>query len=310
MQRSKRKATMKQHNNIEYSKGFTTTSSHSCGFTLIELLVVIAVVGILAAGILVALDIGGIFGKADIAKGKRFAQSLESGLIVDQVGKWSFEESSSPSKDSSRYKRNANWSAAGVFWKDEDACGLGLGGCLDFDGTDGYVETSKKFTTGDAVTFSFWFDAYRVGNGGVGDRSCAWLLHYLGEGGWYIEWRNNGLLELGTHVEGVWTNFVIENSFKSLNSWNHLAGSITRNGPVKVYLNGDSKINDTIGNWQDDDTFLLIGSGTKSILDPNSYNQYCKGLMDEVSVYSEALTLSQIRYLFASGLLRHQLAKW
>jgi len=109
-------------------------------------------------------------------------------------------------------------------------------------------------------------------------------------------------------VEGVWTNFVIENSFKSLNSWNHLAGSITRNGPVKVYLNGDSKINDTIGNWQDDDTFLLIGSGTKSILDPNSYNQYCKGLMDEVSVYSEALTLSQIHEIYAQGLIRHALA--
>ena len=38
------------------SKGFTTFSLHERGFTLIELLIVIAILGILAAGILVAID--------------------------------------------------------------------------------------------------------------------------------------------------------------------------------------------------------------------------------------------------------------
>lgn len=37
-------------------KGFTTFSSHERGFTLIELLIVIAILGVLAAGILVAID--------------------------------------------------------------------------------------------------------------------------------------------------------------------------------------------------------------------------------------------------------------
>jgi len=64
------------------------------GFTLIELLVTVALLGLLAGGILMVLDIGGILTKAKLTQAKKFSASIEKSLALSQVGKWSFEETS------------------------------------------------------------------------------------------------------------------------------------------------------------------------------------------------------------------------
>jgi len=46
--------------------------NQTLGFTLIELLVVVAVLGILAGGILIALNIGGTIDKASLTKSLSF----------------------------------------------------------------------------------------------------------------------------------------------------------------------------------------------------------------------------------------------
>ena len=62
------------------------------GFTLIELLIVIAVVGVLAVGVLTAINVTSQIGKANLSKAKTFSASVENSLAINQVGKWSFEE--------------------------------------------------------------------------------------------------------------------------------------------------------------------------------------------------------------------------
>jgi len=63
---------MKQDYNREFSKGFT----------LIELLVTVALLGILAGGILMVLDIGGILTKAKLTQTKKFSASIENSLSL------------------------------------------------------------------------------------------------------------------------------------------------------------------------------------------------------------------------------------
>jgi len=79
------------------------------GFTLIELLVVIAILGILAVAVVTALNIVGNLNKGTLARAKTFSASVENALSINQVGKWSFEETTSPSKDTSGYNNNGTW---------------------------------------------------------------------------------------------------------------------------------------------------------------------------------------------------------
>jgi len=137
---------MKQHNNIEYSKGFT----------LVELLVVVAVLGILAGGILIALNIGGVLGKANLTKAKKFAASLENGLAVSQVGKWSFEETSSPSKDTSGYNNNGTWGGP-VTTRTPEECNLGFGRCVDLGEANSYIRVTDPVSLRvQTHTLAFW----------------------------------------------------------------------------------------------------------------------------------------------------------
>jgi len=307
---------MKQHNNIEYSKGFTTTSSHSCGFTLIELLVVIAVVGILAAGILVALDIGGIFGKADIAKGKRFAQSLESGLIVDQVGKWSFEDGAGATafKDSSRFKNDGSCTSCPTV-QDEDTCGLGLGGCVSFNGTTNYVDVddhdSLNFGTGDFTVLA-WVKTssgakHRVVNKWLQSSTLGWVLDINTEA-------STTAVAPGTvrfRMKEGSNNFDYDTDDVKVNddNWHLITITVDRDSSTgfKVYKDGVQ-----VGTSQDPTAVSGSISANTNLgigVIPSNLDLYYNGFMDEIAIYSESLNAYQIQHLYVSGLLRHQLAK-
>jgi len=307
---------MKQHNNIEYSKGFTTTSSHSCGFTLIELLVVVAVLGILAGGILIALNIGGTIDKASLTKAKKFAASLENGLAISQVGKWSFEDAdtSDTATDTSGYSNNGNLggpdsciTAIGLgacpTKLTASACELGLGKCLSFDGTDDYVEIpnspSTNFKTGD-FTLSAWLKTNTTGaSKGI------------------IETATVGFGELkslrinDSAVSGKLTFFVRGATGPDIqldadvnindNNWHHVVGvrngtsfRLYKDGVLVKQGSGDAGDTDTGTSWRIARTFDV--------------SSYTSTLIDQVQIYSEALTLSQIHQLHAEGLIRHALA--
>ena len=124
-------------------------------FTLIELLVVIAIIGMLASIVLVSMK--GSREKADFAKAQSFASQASHALGAYAEGIWKFEETATPSKDSSGYGNDGTW-VGGVSGKTAAECDLGFGGCLGLDGT-GYVTLPTTYEYNKTATYSVWFNA-------------------------------------------------------------------------------------------------------------------------------------------------------
>ena len=303
---------MKQHNNIEYSKGFT----------LIELLVVVAVLGILAGGILIALNIGGVLGKANITKAKKFAASLERGLVISQVGKWSFEDGSGDAaKDTSGYGNNGDLAGAATTcpggtacptWKTATDCTLGFGGCLSFDGNDMVLLNPfslGNFTVSAWVWSNNWSDNGSITNGEVCGITDDWGVYFTGANG-------RVRVQIGDNVDNSDT-LVDSDSTVPAQSWNHVAVvRSTATTDVKIYING--RLDKTASSPHN----RIVGASNPECdvgIYPNSVGigghertlalggKGLNGLIDEVQIYKEALTLSQIHQLYAQGVIKHML---
>ena len=285
----------------------------SKGFTLIELLIVVAVVGVLSAVVIGALNITSQIGKANLAKAKTFAASLENSLAITQAGKWSFEEVSSPSKDTSGYGNDGTW-GAGVTSKTASQCGLGFGSCMSFDGTpNSYISHSTTGMIPSSGTVAGWVKPPSAG--------ARW-------GFWQT--RNDALINQGNWIAmfaypldvpaGQTFIFRIEpptgppakdlyftlSKYVKLNNWTHLA-FVWGGTSMKIYANGD-----LIASRND-----MVAVDFPNPIDSQArigYNGHDDGvsvdrLLDEVAVYSQALTTQNIQQLYAKGLLKHLLAK-
>jgi len=73
----------------------------SKGFTLIELLIVIAVLGVLAGGVIVAINPLAKINAANMVKAETFSVSVQNSLAMDLVGEWTFDDGTA--KDTSGY---------------------------------------------------------------------------------------------------------------------------------------------------------------------------------------------------------------
>ena len=295
---------MKKDYNIEFSKGFT----------LIELLVTVAVLGLLVGGILMSLDIGSIFGKASLTKAKKFAATLERGeLLLSQVGKWSFEEGSSgtcpdgkDACDTSGYGNNGTLTCIGPgctlpTWQTKDQCGLGLGGCLSFGG-NGYVNVGDKPSlkiTSPPITLTAWIkknsgDSYEIVTKGS-------VAQVVAQEGYGILVLSDGRIVLGNNPHFLESNTAIKTG-----QWYHIVGVI--NGPnSKIYINGT--LDEATGNVAVSSTSIPLTIGAAcSDTSCNNVSLFFNGLIDEVAIYSKALTASQIQHLYAQGFIKRAMA--
>ncbi|MEK7533911.1 MAG: LamG-like jellyroll fold domain-containing protein [Patescibacteria group bacterium] len=284
------------------------------GFTLVELLIVIAILGILSVAVLGAINVTSSLNKANLAKAKTFSASVENTLSINQVGKWSFEESSSPSKDTSGYGNDGVWNG-GVTWQDANTCALGFKGCLKFDGSvNTYVEATSAFGDKDFKTAPFtialWVNPSSLAGspvfisiGNTTDANFKILVFITSALPIFVSWRNS----LGVRYGLRQTN----NKILPLNTWSHIV--ITHDGTEpsttssRIYLNSNIlPVTTDAGSWtMIEANKVRIGAGGNAV----GGEQYFSGLIDEVAIYNQAFTLSQIQQLYAQGLPRHQLAK-
>jgi len=275
-------------------------------FTLIELLVVIAIIGLLSSVVLVSLS--GPRQKAKITKALEFSQSVQHAIGNEAVGVWNFDDCTA--KDLSGYGNNGTiYGATCVDDTPYKVVGVGQGkNALSFDGGNDYVSANANLsgTLTSAITVSAWIKLNDLSDRGIMGEYSNWS--YYGYAFWISS--NNLYFEVGRSGPGEWTGWETKVNTASISpgTWYHIVG--TYNGSiVKLFVNSveansageNRQINGglptCIGNVRYDCT---------SINPFNEVNGYFNGTIDDIRIYTTALTLGEIQQLYLAGLEKHQ----
>jgi len=260
-------------------------------FTLIELLVVIAIIGLLSSIVLVAT---GSRDKARIAKGLEFSQTIQNTIGSEAVGIWRFEQNS---LDSSGY--NNHGIVTGAVYTD----GI-LGSALSFDGVDDYVDcgSNSSLNVRDMITVEAWVKPNTLATSdatqqGIYARSSnySFLLLSYAYGKIYALQSCNG---------STWNSYYLTPSgILQIGIWTHIVATYdSSTGKTSIYVNGEPA----------NASAQLIGSACQVYSIAQTYIGSCynakrfNGLIDEVRIYSQVLSTSDIQQLYVEGLERHK----
>ncbi|OFZ24284.1 MAG: hypothetical protein A3D92_14880 [Bacteroidetes bacterium RIFCSPHIGHO2_02_FULL_44_7] len=230
------------------------------------------------------------------------------------MGKWSFEESSGNAVDTSGYKTDGTVNTTGV--ERVPDCGIGLGGCFEFDGDNGYVEIPSIEV--ESVTVSVW--AYNNEEWGENRReivtgNSTYGTNLVLRGDERPQWgKGRAIWHWSSDTVGGWHALATE-PLRS-KSWYNLVGVYDKQeGVLRFYLNG-AGVQTYIKNGS-----IMPGQGSPVSSDiksesaetrigrhPGFAGNYWNGYLDEVQIYKSALLSSQIQQLYAQGLIKRYLA--
>jgi prepilin-type N-terminal cleavage/methylation domain-containing protein len=267
-------------------------------FTLIELLVVISIIGLLSSIVLVATK--GSRAKAQIAKALEFSQTIHASLGSEAVGVWDFDNCTA--SDASGYGNNGTINGATCSSDSPySAAGQGAGGknSFSFDGVDDYVSMNSAAQMGlGEITLSYWL--YFPSGLSVNNRIPV-MCGATGGGRGYGTRLSTYIFN--SEIYGLLGSRQIKTFDYSAykDQWAHIAVVFGRTS-ILAYVNGVQKIADpTIVDPGDVQSTSHVDIG--SYRDHNQY--FLTGKIDDVRIYSQALTQSQIQQQYAEGLRKY-----
>jgi len=263
-------------------------------FTLIEILVVIVIIGILSGFIIVSVS--GVSDKARVAKGQAFANSLKNSLMMNLVAEYKFNGSgiSDGQPATTDYTKdtwgNNNGTIGGSPLVRSGSNCL-ADSCLEFNGSTDYVNagTGTTITNLSEKTVIFWI---KTSDGLAG--GCAWYAGYWDSpyGDMAYGYTNDNKMTVylkntaGTAVSWYKVIELSSNKWKQMGyTWNGSTARLIDDGNfVSTTLSLNGTIGSTVAN--------SIGSG----------NGYFKGLIDELRIYSKAVSSWEIKQDYYAGL--------
>jgi len=270
----------------------------SKSFTLIELLVVISIIGLLSSIVLVVLI--GPREKARITNILSFEAQVNHYLGAEARGIWNFDdcggEGSAPAtlRDSSGYA-NTGTNNGAVCREDtpHKVAGQGQGKyALSFEGND-YVDTGANrpsLNVGNAITIEAWVKT----TVSPVIQQVVYKRNVESGYGLNIDENNQARIETGNST----FNGVSGTTVLSTNTWYHLVGTYDTNTGRRIYVNGVRENSDSV-------TGQLAGGADNVTIGERNGDNYFNGLIDEVRVYSQALTQAEIQKQYAEGLDGH-----
>ncbi len=211
-----------------------------------------------------------------------------SDITTGLIGHWKFEEGSGTSAGDSSISANTGTLTNGPLW----TSGRIGSYALSFDGSDDYVAVTDSPQAG-AFTICGW--AYptahatnqiilaRAHAGGSYDQNY-FIFERTPDNVWSFQVSNGGT---GNEVKG---------SAVTLNIWTHVCGVYANASDMRIYVNG--ALSNTGGNGTAAATAL---PQTTSIGAYDSQISLWNGNLDEVRIYSRALSVGDIAELYYAG---------
>lgn len=274
-------------------------------FTLIEILVVIVIIGILSAFILIGMS--SITSSANIAKSQAFLNSMNNTLLLGRVSQWKLDQIGA-----GPYTTPDAWGTNTCTLMDVDnACsftgtlkcpqpvtsGCPSGNCLSFDGVNDYINCGNQSgynLNSTDHTITAWFKtsgtttSYVISRFAGGSPGSGYVIYLSTTGKVTFEERADG---------GNSISYTTTPSFND-NVW-HLVSFVVTLSPKMAefyvdgrYLNED----DYAGNLINYNTTLYIGNSISSY--------YLNGSIDDVRIYNQAISTSEIQHDYFLGINR------
>ena len=256
------------------------------GFTLIELLVVISIIGVISSVVLVSFS--GSRDKAKLAKAQQFDAQVSHALGAYTVGIWRFEENAGTTAyDESGYGNNAilnngaQFKVNGGVYSNTNA--------VEITDDNDYIQLQSG-VNGSIITITMWYYFSSVGGGGwnvllgrpTGSEHHLLIFDSTREIGFY----NGPFYSSGYALK--------------IGQWHHLA--LAKNGSnSKLYVNGDLKQNSDVS--FDNNTYPL-----ETIGNYGGHNLGATGIIDNVCVFDEILSVGQIQQHYVQGAASHGIA--
>ncbi|GMX58376.1 MAG: hypothetical protein MCSN_0300 [Candidatus Microsyncoccus archaeolyticus] len=266
-------------------------------FTLIEILIVIVVVGILSSFILVGMS--SLTNNANIAKSKAFSGSLRDSLLMNLVGEWKLDEGSGQTISDS-WGPNSSFLGDDGTVETDDPTWLSSGcvsqNCLSFDGVDDKVNCGNNsvFDITGSITIEGWAkfksdaSTYR---GSIIGHSAAYILNFDPTGRLYFNLRNSA----DTWFCATYSPILEMNFFKN---WHNYVGTWNKENGFR-YLYIDGKLQNTPASCGIYD----LKTTNDNIIIGNVWGNWpMPGYLDEIKIYKEFASISQIQENYYSGI--------
>ncbi|MFA5009197.1 MAG: LamG-like jellyroll fold domain-containing protein [Candidatus Paceibacterota bacterium] len=263
------------------------------GFTLIEIMVSVLILALISSMIVALNTNSQAKSQADLLQTKIFAGTIKNKLAQNLVGDWSFYEGTgSAIHDSSDYQNNGT--ITGASWATSSSCVEN--NCLSFDGND-YVtfNTFTDISNLPAYTISAWMKVntsanleVAIGYGSTASVNPVVLIGKHSDNKAIFQHRDDA----GNIIQ-IFSDNVIND-----NKWHLVTGIRYASNNHRILVDG------VMQSMTDTDT-IGVTTENRSVLGmlPRASNSYFyNGLVDEVSVYSSAYTVSQIQEKYLAGL--------
>ncbi|HEY4493342.1 MAG TPA: LamG domain-containing protein [Candidatus Paceibacterota bacterium] len=272
------------------------TASKVSKYRSIPVSISIGFIFLVSISILISTNIASIVSAFTIQKTLPTQPDLQNGL----VGHWTFDGKDISGTSATDRSGNNN---TGTLTNGPLATVGKIGQALNFDGSDDYVSIAdnNSLDLTSAVTISLWFKA------------DGWTAAYQG----LVAKRIGNSSNYGLNVSSTGSAFQwffhdgdyqivdINASTVSTGQWHHFVGTFSDTGDVvgSIYIDGTLKKTETFTarNLVANTNTLRIGESNNPASGPEHFN----GSVDDVRVYSRALSAAEITKLYKLGATSH-----